>query len=1030
MTAELAWAPVMLGPVIQLPLRSIPGPDQPVSPPDAVATDSARLPERPPVSLEQVARLLRGLDSAQRRAVTHGEGPLRVMAGPGTGKTRVITTRVAWLIAAGRARPDEILALTFTDKAADEMQARVDELVPYGYADVAVHTFHAFGDRLVREHALELGLSREPRVVSPVETVAFLRERVAELGLGLHRPAGDPSRLLASLVELFGRAKDQGITAARFRAAAAGSLAEASRAAAGDDPDDGAARLEVALREVELADAFGRYQAMLEAAGLIDFADQVALARRLLASRPDVREGLRGRYRYVLVDEFQDTNAAQLELLELIVPHSASLTVVGDDEQSIYGFRGAARENLREFERAFPHARTIVLRANYRSRAAIVAAANRLIGHNALPDERPPRAAAVARRRARSRPVVARGFETADAEADWIAGEIAERVRAGRSPGDVAVLVRTNRDAGPVLRSLAMAGLRWHFSGAAGLFARAEVRELLAFLRVVADPDSTLDLYALATAEPYRLGGLDLTALLEAARRRHRSLWQVLLELQEQPGLLRVQPATRRTVQRLLQEVRASIELSHRRPAGEVLYEHLRRSGRLARLAAAGPSADEALQVVARFFTMIREQSALLVEDRVAGLVPHLEALAEAGDEPLPDDGPLVDRDAVAVLTVHKAKGLEFPVVFVAGLADGRFPSHGRPERLRLPAQLESRTTPGMPTAGVPDEEERRLAYVAMTRARDELILTWANSGGRRRLRPSPFVAEALDLAPGEPAGEGGPDQALTVLRAIGQAPADLASPSRASRPRSDPLTVSFSQLDSYLTCPLQYRLRYVVGLPTPPHHALVYGSALHAAVAAYHASERRGSPLGETALLEAFAAHWQPEGFLSQAHEAARYAAGQAALRRFREERLARGEPPPSAVESAFTVPLGGARLRGRYDRIDATPEGAIITDYKSSDVRTPARARERARDSLQLAVYALAYEAQTGRLPVAVQLHFLESGLVGRVAPETSRLERARARLDRALDGIREERFTATPDLMACSTCPFRRICPDRAA
>ncbi|MGZ6295706.1 MAG: ATP-dependent helicase [Candidatus Limnocylindrales bacterium] len=1007
----------------------------------------ARSPQ-PPVSRSQVAGLLRGLDRAQRRAVTHGEGPLLVVAGPGTGKTRVVARRIAWLIATRRARPDEILALTFTDKAADELQARVDELVPYGYADTAIHTFHAFGDRLVRDHAFELGLPGEPRVLSRAQAIVFVREHLFELGLERYRPLGDPGRFVAALVTLFGRAKDEGVTPERYAAYADG-LARAAQGEArrdGADPAEAAeataAALDDAARHGELARAFGRYEALLGASGLVDFGGQVALAERLLRERPDVRREVRARYRHVLVDEFQDTNPAQLALLSQVVGPGHQVSAVGDDDQSIYTFRGAALGSMLGFEGRFPGTRTIILHRNYRSRAPILAAAARLIRHN-----EPGRLAArsgldtslVTARRARPRPVRALGFATLDAEADWVGQEIAARLRRGTRAADIAVLVRTNRDAGPFLRTFDALGIPWRFSGASGLYAQPEVRELLAFLRTVADPDATLDLYALATSEPYRLGGLELTAVLEAARRRHRSLWQLLVELEDQPGVLRLSVATRRTLARLVRDVRDSVELAHRRPAGEVLYDHLRRSGRLARLVAAGPASEGSLQAVARFFAIVREQAALLLEDRVAALVPHLAALVAAGDDPAADEEALAERDAVAVLTVHKAKGLEFPFVFVVGLAEGRFPGRGRREALALPDELCTSLADVAEIDVAAHAEERRLAYVAMTRARDELTLTWSVRGeGRRLRRASPFVAEALDRPESvhldEPgiAASGGGDVAASLERLGASSPGvPGGGPGGASEgAASGPLQLSFSQLESYLTCPQQYRLRYVVGLPTPAHHALVYGSALHAAVAAFHTSERRGRPLDERALLDVFEAHWQSEGFLSGDHELARHAAGLATLRRFRATRLDSGEPPPAAIEASFSVTFGGDRLRGRYDRVDETPQGVVITDYKSSDVRSPARARERARQSLQLGVYALAHEAQTGRLPAAVQLHFLESGLVGRAVPDTRLLERTRGKVARAAAGIRAAAFEADPDVVACGMCPYREICPANIA
>ncbi len=234
--------------------------------------------------------------------------------------------------------------------------------------------------------------------------------------------------------------------------------------------------------------------------------------------------------------------------------------------------------------------------------------------------------------------------------------------------------------------------------------------------------------------------------------------------------------------------------------------------------------------------------------------------------------------------------------------------------------------------------------------------------------------------------------------------------------------------MDDYLTCPLRYRLRHIARVPTPQHHALVVGNALHQAVAAWHLGQLRGRPLDIEGTLDAFQAHWSSEGFLSRHHEEARYAAGQAALRRF----VAAGIDPARetvAVERSFQVRLGVDVVRGRYDRVDLTPDGAVITDYKSSDVREQRRADERARELLQLQVYALGWQAETGSLPLRMELHFLDSGIVGRVAPEPRRLERALRLLSQVGDGIRAGSFPAKPDRMTCGYCPYRDICPSSA-
>ena len=1019
--------------------------------------------------------LLSGLNADQLRAVTHGDGPLLVVAGAGTGKTQVITRRIAWLIATRHARPSEILALTFTDKAADEMQARVDQLVPYGYTDAAVGTFHAFGDRLIREFAFDLGLSPDVRVLSRPETVIFLREHLFEFDLDQYRPLGDPTRFLGALATLFSRCKDEDISPARYlahadrvsreAAAAIELMGERGGAATDSDHDAADGQLEVARRQVELARAYARYDELLHRAGFIDFGDQVAIALRLLRESPAARDLLQRRFRYVLVDEFQDTNRAQAELVTLLADRHRNVTVVGDDDQSIYRFRGAAISNILGFHERYRRVRQVVLRRNYRSLAPILEASHRLIRFND-PDRLEVRSGIGKSLRAerlnpQPAPVRHQAFTTETEEADWVGADITRRVADGARPRDHAVLVRTNAGADPVLRSLNLAGIPWRFSGTSGLYSRPEVRLLLAFLRAVADPSSSVDVYALAASDLYGIGGDDLAAIVNSARRRNHSVWDVLQELERQPGILRLSPRTREAVARLVSEFRRLIQLGGERPAGQVLYQFLRDTGWLARLAKTDTTAaEEALQNIARLFEIVRAQSALLADDRAVFVARHLQTLIEAGDDP-PSAELDPDADAVAVLTVHKAKGLEFPVVYMTGLVAGRFPTNARRDPLDIPSELIDEI---LPVGDPHQQEERRLFYVGMTRARDELVLTHAaDYGGARARRISPFVLEALDMpAVAATAGSGAlRSHPLDQLAAFETRPP---APDASIEPISEPLSLSFGQIDDYLTCPLKFRYAHVLRVPVAPHHAMIYGSALHKAVQEFHRRHAGGEIMSERELIDAFEVAWRNEGFLTREHEEARLEAGRAALRRFRTEQLAPGAVVPAYVEREFAFTLNGDRIRGRWDRVDieAAVEGtadvgareptrpvstfrpdviedmlpflprerATITDYKSSDVRDPAQARQRARDSLQLTIYAMGYQAQTGRLPDAVQLHFLGSGLVGRAEIDDRRLERGRSQIGRAAEGIRARDYTARPDALSCGYCPFRDICPSSVA
>src|SRR5262245_45120872 len=411
-------------------------------------------------TLDRAAReILTDLNPAQVEAVIHDQGPLLIVAGAGTGKTTVLTRRIAYLIATRRARPEEILALTFTDKAALEMEERVDVLVPYGYADVRISTFHAFGDWLLREHALELGLTPAFRVLNRAEQVLFLRTHLFELPLEHFRPLGDPTRHLQVLTGLFGRAKDEDVAPEAY-------LAHAATVAAESDAHPGdAERRDLAARTLELARAYAAYQDLMAREGFVDFGDQISLALRLFRERPYVLGNYQKRFRYVLVDEFQDTNHAQFELVKLLAARHRNVTVVGDDDQAIFRFRGASMSNILGFRATYPDSSRVVLDRNYRSGQRVLDAAYRPIQHNSdrLEKDRECGRKLVADAGPGGDPAH-QAYETVPREADAVARAIEEEVGAGRRGyRDFAILVRANADADPFLRSLNMHGIPWTF---------------------------------------------------------------------------------------------------------------------------------------------------------------------------------------------------------------------------------------------------------------------------------------------------------------------------------------------------------------------------------------------------------------------------------------------------------------------------------------------------------------------------------------------------------------------------------------
>src|SRR5437667_651958 len=887
-------------------------------------------------------RILTDLNDEQRRAVTHESGPLLIVAGAGTGKTAVITRRIAWLIATRHARPAEILALTFTDKAAAEMEERVDVLVPYGYTDVWLSTFHAFGDRVLRDHALELGLTPDFRILTRAEQVIFFREHLFEFPLDAYRPLGDPTRYIEALIALISRAKDEDCSPAEYRAYANRVISEAEA-----HPED-RELADFARQQQELALTYQRYQELLASEGLVDFGDLITLTLRLLRDRPAVLRAYRERFKYILVDEFQDTNYAQFQLVRQLVGDAGpqNITVVGDDDQSIYKFRGAAISNILTFLDVYPHAAQLVLTRNYRSPQAILDTGYRLIQHN-NPDRLEVRHSLDKHLKAaqhEGRPPQHVHLDTLSSEADWVAQQIAQRVEGGELRyKDCAILVRRNADADPFLRALNMRGVR--------LESRASI------------------------AKP-------VDGLVE--------------------------------MRKLMSDY----------ATGRVLYEYLvTRTGYVRRLATSGVPEDEVrVANLAKFFDLVARYGEIATYDRVPEFVKHMDDLIAAGDDPPVAQADL-DQDAVNVLTVHRAKGLEFPVVFLVSCVADRFPTRNRGEPIPLPDPLVKDI---LPSGDFHLQEERRLFYVAMTRAQRELYLTSARDyGGVRSRKVSRFVLEALDLPAADTVAlPASPVEAIHRHAPKGNGQQGL----EGLIPADQPIFLSYRQVDDYDLCPLKYKYTHILRVPLLRDHRVVYGSAIHEAIREYHRRRARRQLITFEDLVAYFERAWVNEGFVSRDHEDQRLAEGREVLSHFYRYQEASGQVP-TFVEAPFSFQVGLTRIKGRWDRVDLRGDEAVLIDFKTSDVRTQKDADRRARESLQLALYALAYREVYGTPPARLELHFLgpQQVLVGTTTPDDEMLKKTATIIERVASGIRAGQFIATPDYYrACRYCAFASICP----
>lgn len=971
----------------------------------------------PPGSHWIPERILDGLDSAQKEAVTHDQGPLLVIAGAGTGKTTVITRRIAYLIAAKKAQPEEILALTFTEKAAAEMEERVDLLVPYGYTGVWIGTFHAFGDRVLRDHALELGLTPDFRVLTRPEQIIFFRERLFEFPLSYYRPLGDPTRYIDAILSLISRAQDEDVSPEEYLAYAK-SLEEQFR----QDPNN-KELVDIAAQQMEIALTYHKYQELKTLEGKIDFGDQVNAVLKLFRNHPAILRRYQERFRYILVDEFQDTNYAQFELVKLLAAIHNNITAVGDDDQSIYKFRGASISNILGFMNIYPQAKQIILTRNYRSPQPILDAAYRLISYN-NPDRLEVRNNIDKRLKGfleKKPSIFYLHFDTLSSEADTVIKIVAEKVASGEyTYRDFAILVRSNNDADPFLRSFNMRRIPYRFTGSQGLYQREEIKLLIAFLKAITNFDDSISLYYLANSEIYRLDSLELTRCMNYAHRKNRNLLEIFQKINQIPELKDISAESKATIAKIVSDIESYVKRAREYSTGQLVYQFITESGYLKRLNQDNYQGDqEKLQNIARFFDLLWRFRNLSLEDHSIQFVKHLDMLVSVGDDPAAVEADL-DAEAVNVLTVHKAKGLEFRVVFMVSLVNGRFPWPRRKEPIELPVTLVKEV---LPLGDFHLQEERRLFYVGMTRAKEELYLTSARDyGGSRARKVSPFVLEALDLSTTNMEV-----YKASALEAIHRnaPPSETLSPELKPIPDTSILTLSHYQIDDYLTCPLKYKYVHILRVPILPHHTVIYGKALHDAIQEYHRRKLNGQKISSQELIAIFENCWINEGFLTRKHEEQRLEEGRQVLKRFYAAQEASGVIP-TYVEKEFSFWVENNRLIGRWDRVDVRNGETIIIDFKSSQVKQQEEADRRTRQSLQLSIYALAYSRIFGLIPDRVELHFLESGLIGKAVKTPEELQDTETIIREAASGIRSQRYPAQPEYLACHYCAYRQVCP----
>ena len=965
------------------------------------------------------------LNDAQRRAITHGEGPLLVIAGAGTGKTRVITERIRHLLQSDDSLSGEnILGLTFTNKAAGEMKARVVRATGERGKKVTLATFHAFCEGLLKEAA------PERLMIGKVDHWILLRRNLERLKLDKYRRLADPGQFLNDFVEFFSRCQDELVSCEDYQRYADELAAQLESDRAALDEDTFKERAEEVALQQEIARAYRASEDLLREKKRVSFGSLITGAVELLETNAERRRALQEKYRYILVDEFQDTNIAQLRLLELLAGDKKNIVAVGDNDQAIYRFRGASFGSFKLFLERFAGWREgqdstkfrVSLVENYRSTPNILRVATQVIAQNTVSADFPKKVLSPNKEESEKIRIVE--LETEDEEARWIVSELQRLHAAGRKWRDFAVLYRQHAHRDELVEELGRHKIPFVISRLS-ILDHPLVKDVLAYLRLIATPFDDIACARVLAAPAWSLEPADLVRLAERARKEKKAIYDMLQVPQGKLAFDSSHAALSHLVE-FLSEQRKTLR---RRAAREILGDLLEW------LEMAQRASPQDRKYVKRLSEFAKEWERKSETRGLAEFVEYLDYYSQAGGTiSLEDDFP---GDAVQLMTVHGAKGLEFPHVFLLRINNKKFPAVERRRVFEFPAALMKE---GEPAEQFHIQEERRLFYVALTRAENRLTLTTLTE---KKGKIPVFIEDILmdpaikrrdvrQLSPKLPARAPIAKKESLFTAELELFPVSVDPPKIFSRiadwalefhpPTPEPLTLSPSAVSGYRSCPQQYLFSRSWSLKEGAKAVLSFGSVMHTTIKRFVDQLRRGVKLPFEEVARIFETEWTSAGFEDDYQEKGYKQDGLEQLRTFHAATL---ETPPQVLEQekSFELPLeNNVTIIGRMDQVNSLGRKDVeIIDYKTGKPKKDADAKK----DLQLSLYALAAKEIFEWNPVRLVFHYLQNNQMQVTTRDAKQLDEAQKIVLEVAGDIRAGQFPPKPGFV-CRSCTYKPICP----
>ncbi len=964
------------------------------------------------------------LNPEQSQAVETTEGPVIIIAGAGTGKTRVITEKISYIINQKKISPRNILALTFSNRAGSEMQDRVNEKLSTFYYDLEIGTFHSFCNRILQEYGFHIGISSDYTLLDNVGQILFLQKIYDKLNLNYYYTLSSNISTLMAFSKFFSRCKDEMVFPDDFQ-----KYIELKEKEYESNKNNLNAVEKVSfesyLQELkEQSYVYKIYQEELLKSNCLSFNDLIIYSIQLFIKRPHILAKFQERFKYILVDEFQDTNIAQIELLRLLSAKYRNITVVGDDDQSIYHFRGASYASFTRFKEIFPELKKITLNQNYRSTCKILALANEAIKLNAESRFDPDKKLFTKNEEGKKTKLIITKDYIYEAQA--IAAELKkifnELPEDKKSWNQIAILYRAHSHKDKLLEILRNENIPFQIKGSIDLFNQSEVKDILALLMVIHNPDDNISLFHLFSFDIWNFSWEDRLYLNKIAREKEIPLFEAI-------------DADERT-KNIFSEIKQFIGKLHDKAQNillwEIFSEIIKEIEQKTKTDNQKPKIFENKFVI-DFFSLVTDYIENNPSHKLQDFITYLDIFIQLGGTIASEKYQTTDSDAVQLMTIHSAKGLEFPYVFIIGLASRRFPALERNDSIPFPDDLMKEP---LPPGDYRLQEERRLFYVALTRTCKQLYLSCIEKKGTP---VSQFIKEIKNMNLAHLIEEyklDFPEINISILQGknINALPSILL-------PKIDEF--SYTQLQIYDDCPLRYKYNYMLRIPIPPNPIFSFGIIMHSVLQEYYLKIKEGLKPGWEEIKIIFEEKWSPKGFKSISETEKNKSIALNQLKEFFEKNQHLPQNP-IMLEQKFDIYIDGAKIIGRIDRIDDITEGrrqkaegrkqktedrrqktedrfVEVIDYKTGKPKD----QKYVDKDLQLSIYAIACKEKFGFIPALLSFYYLTNNQKISTTREEKELINTKNKIGDIIHKIRSLDFTPKPSEFKCSRCDYKNFC-----